>query len=207
MRVVVTVAACLGAMLISGCSAAYPTPPGPTPQQVEDYAVTMLDATWRTADLDDSYERPQEPHGEFVDREDWDVVMSGCMSTAGYPSTSFAWGTGEGYFLADDTGANIDDPYQQFVFYGCVLRNPLDPVSSGDVMSDAQVKYRFDFFARWTIPCLEAQGITIEDVPNEDVYLSSPEYVHWSPLWSIPFATQQQYEQLVMTCGPTEPLP
>ena len=208
MRVVVrlglSLVACLGALVISGCSSAQSLPPGPTPQQIEDYTQNMLDATWRSTALN-SQTRPEEPHGELVDREDWDPVMRGCMSTAGYNSVGFAWGTDMGYFLSDDEGAIIDDPAQQLEFYRCVNRNPMDPVSSGDVMSDAQLDYRFDFFARWTIPCLEAQGFTILDIPERDIYLSSSEYSHWSPLWSIPVSSQEEYEQLVMTCGPPEP--
>lgn len=205
-RIGAPAAACLAALLMAGCSSAYPKPPGPTADDVEEYVQTMLDATWRGSGLDDSYERPQEAHGEVVDYDDWDVVMRGCMSTEGYSDRTFSWGTGQGYFLSDESGASVDDPDQQFVFYRCAIRNPLDPVSSGDVLSDAQVKYRFDFFARWTIPCLAAQGITVDEIPDPEIYLGNPEYTHWSPLWSIPFATQEEYDQIVTTCGPPEPL-
>ena len=199
----------VGAVVVQGAlSPAISAPPeGPRQQDVDDYLQLMLDETWNNTGLSEEIEQPPAVDAPVLPVDVWGDAFYTCMAGLGYDLVSYSWSDGGGYQLSDATGELIDDPEQQLAFYDCVSRNPRDPLTSGELVTRAELAYTYDFYLRWTIPCIRAHGYSFDRLFSRDEFVGDgTQGFGWSPYFSVPDLTDpKDYERLTVLCGPVSP--
>lgn len=190
---------------LTACTTDSQKPPGPSAVEIRDYEKRMLDATWNSTGLADrGLTQPAWIDVEFVPAEEWNTALRSCMEKAGQDDIQFSWGTDSGYTLLTSNGEVNTNRKALKSWYNCVARFPVDPVISGDLASRAQLEYIYDFYARWTIPCLSLQGYSVQ-LPSRESFVSDTANRWWSPMWSTQVTTEEQYAKLLTVCGPESP--
>ena len=204
----VACALAVSAVVIQGIlsPAAAVRPSGPTEEQIDAYVQNTLDETWLNTTLAEDYEQPFAAPAPLLPVEEWSVAFASCMAEAGYDVEGFGWAQGGGYELFTRDGGYVEDVDKQFTFYGCIATHPQDPISSGDLISPEQLAYTYDYYERWSLPCLSAWGIPLSDVLSREEFLDTETSGNWSPYFSAPSrGTDDGIAELRMLCGPEIP--
>jgi len=183
-------------------------PGGPTDREVDAYVQNMLDATWDNSGLAESMERPAAVDVPLLTEDVWGDAFYSCMTGLGFELVSYGWSASAGYELYNSDGSRVEDPKQQLAFYECVAKNPRDPRESGELISPEALEYTYDYFSRWTIPCIEANGYIVNPIMLRDEYVAEGSGgFGWSPYMSVAELTEPlDYERLSAVCGPASPL-
>jgi hypothetical protein len=182
MRVVLVLVALLA---LSGCTSR-PLPPPVTQDGVEDFLARQLDSEWELVGIADA-NRPYPPRVRFVTTVEYANVMSLCTTKVA-----------PGYRRVLPTKAADD-----LAYYYCQVQYPIDP-SEYLVLSTAQIDYLYDYYLRWTIPCLETQGYPAGPVPSRAEFRAYNGY--WNPLYHPGRTTDissDEYARLDADCGIT----
>ena len=214
MRSLLAVTALMGAVLLSACASEPAPPEAPSAAEVTAYNQNLLDLTYAAEKLD-GVATPLETSTDPLPPQEWIDALSECTTDADIPGAAFSWGS-DGYFLQLETPPN---DRERAAFYGCVALHPRDPVASGELLSDAQLRYLWQYYSRWLVPCLRAndEKVTVE-VPTQQQFLAHrPGDLLWSPysslertqprgyLFSLARASGQyidpQTTRLMSTCG------
>lgn len=204
----------IAAVPLCGCVAEPAPPVAPSSAEVSAYNQNLLDLTYASERLD-GVTSPLETSSETLPPQEWVTVLSQCTTDAGISGALFSWGS-DGYFLQLETPPTDK---QRAAFYECVALHPRDPVAAGELLSAAQLRYLWQYYSRWLIPCLSAhdEKVTVE-VPTEQQFLAhQPGDLLWSPysslertqprgyLFSLERASGQyidpQTTRLMSTCG------
>ena len=196
----------VGAVVVQGvASPAIAAPPaGPSQADIDNYVQRMLDETWINTGLSGELEQPPAVDVPPLSDDLWGDAFYACMAGLGYDLVSYSWSDGGGYQLSDANGQRVDDPDQQLAFYDCVSRNPRDPSSSGELVTLAGLEYAYDYYLRWTIPCIRAQGYTFDLMFERNEFVGDgTQNPGWSPYYSVPdLADPADFERLRAVCGP-----
>ena len=199
-------AVAVAALVLSGCSAPVRKPAGPTDAEVAAYHEAVREGTWNAAGLAKSGRtRPETLEAIEVPGELFDEAIRECMADAGFDSIEYFSGPPEeGYTLMDSSGEIYKSRKARLAWYGCIATIQYDPVEFGELASEAQLEYIYDYFARWTVPCLTLRGQTVTMPPRES-FIEDSAYRWWSPMWTVQADTQEDYEELLAACGPESP--
>lgn len=181
MRIALVVIALL---LLSGCTTTRPLPPAVDDAGVEEYLARQLDAEWALVGLSEA-QRPHPARVRFVSTTEFTDVMSKCVlgSTGGYRRV-----------LSQQTADDL-------AYYYCQAQYPIDP-NEYLVLSVAQINYLYDYYIRWTIPCLESNGYLVRNVPSRMGFIRFSGY--WNPVYhegSTVDISSDEYTRLDRACG------
>lgn len=194
------------AAVLSACSMTSDKPVGPTEREVAAYTDRMLDATWVGTGLEGIVDRPRVTAEQPVDRAEWATAFHSCMSAGNFGEAGTHYAPDSGYFLSEEDGRPIKNNREQLVFYTCVARNPVDPVASGELLTAAQLGYTWDYYQRWTIPCLSSKGLRVTGVPSRFSFQELGAANAWTPFDSLRTpAGPEQFDTLIEECGPLRP--
>ncbi len=68
----------------------------------------------------------------------------------------------------------------RLVYYTCQVMYPVDP-DEYRVLSTAQLHYLYDYYQRWTIPCIRAHGYEVHGLPSRAAFLLLNGF--WDPVY------------------------
>ena len=163
------------ALLLAGCSTTVPA--GPDTTELDAYTERTLEAAWATVPRGGP--RPDVPRVRYISNAEYVPVMAQCMN---------------------EQGATGDSRAREIAWYVCQAKYPVSP-DEYRVLSDAQVDYLYDYYQRWTIPCLASHGRVVTLIARD-------EFVDrgglWNPLYSTDEAaevTDDEYATLNDQCG------
>jgi len=199
----------VAAVVVQGLSSpvAAVRPAAPREEEISSYLQTTLDATWQNTRLADDHEQPETAAAQPLSSDEWSTAFYDCMTDAGFEVEGFGWSMGGGYELFTPDGGYVEDEDEQFAFYGCIASNPKDPISSGELVSPEQIQYTYDYFERWTFPCLAAAGIELTDPYNREAFVQDGGNGSWSPYFASPLmANEEGFNRLTALCGPATPV-
>lgn len=197
------------AVSATGCaSEALPTPEPMTPAESVVWTQAFIDGTWASTGLPDD-ERPQRGAGTaHTDPGEWNGALDDCLTENlpdGENGYGASWGP-QGFALTTSSGSDETDPTKARVAYYCVLSNPPAPTAMPGVVSHSQQDYLWQYWNRWTMPCLVAHGYEVTDLPSRaDAFADGS--MSWSPFFSVVIGTQNIDYQAVIDrftrqCGP-----
>jgi hypothetical protein len=193
--------------VLSGCGATPQKPAGPTDAEIAAYHEAVREGTWQAARLAKTGRTPPVPVEAIeVPVELWDEAIRECMADAGVDEFEY-YSTGspeDGYTLLDRSGQAFTSRKARLAWYGCIATIQYDPVAFGELVSEAQLVYIYDYFVRWTIPCLTLHGQTVT-MPPRDAFVADSQYRWWSPMWNVQVDTEEEYAALLDACGPESP--
>ena len=200
-------AAAVAAVVLGGCGTEVQKPAGPTDAEVAAYHEAVREGTWQAARLAKSGRTPPVVVEAIeVPVELWDEAIRECMADAGFDAIEY-YSTGspeDGYTLLDRSGQAFKSRKARLAWYGCIATIQYDPVEFGELVSEAQLEYIYDYFARWTLPCLTLHGQTVTMPPRES-FVEDSAYRWWSPMWNVQTDTEEEYNVLLDACGPESP--
>jgi len=169
------VAAIAAAVLLmaTGCTSTLAIPAQPTGEELDRLIALELDFQWQYVGLTPDSPRPEVERIRIVSMEEAEAVHTQCLIDAGYENTR----------LTTTFGA---DSYERLAIYTCTAQYPTPPASYG-LFSEEQLDFLYDYFMQVTVPCLEANGVTVPDIPSrEDFKVPSSQLKQvWIPYYSI----------------------
>lgn len=194
-------AVALGALILvlSGCAQDNSGPPVPTAAEQADHFEHMLDLTWSSSGLGDTAIRPRVAHAEPLDLDAWALALSSCMREAGFVDVGFGWAADAGYYLASEPVASGEAAD----FNVCVAEHPMTAGQDGFLVGRAQLDYVYDYFQRWTIPCLRSHNYAIRRVVSREEFARG--MGEWRPYWELAIYDAKTYDEVVARCGPDRP--
>jgi hypothetical protein len=141
---------------LMGCSAELPD----DPDAVGLAVLVGLDAQWR--DFGTTDHRPLADDYKFLLPGGVGPAIMRCMRDAGYDNYAVARASD----LADHPRSE-PTPRESVAYYSCYHAwVGYDP--SFDELSDDQIAVLYDYYRRSLVPCLEAAGFSVADVPTAD---------------------------------------
>ncbi len=174
-----TVAASL--VLLSACASQPPVPMGLTDAQLEVLAQPALDSQWLQIEpYVGATERPAVDRKHFIKPDDWQQSIADCLDDKGFFGGSAMSFTADGSIL--QTGPILDETAYHLAQYTCEAEFPIDPRYFG-ALSAAQLNYLYDYYRRWTIPCLNANDYPVPVLPTRQEFLrtGNPD---WTPYFN-----------------------
>jgi hypothetical protein len=114
-----------------------------------------------------------------VDTSEIAQVMADCLGEAGFEVTP----TPDGGVVADAIPPAQDEAYATAT-YVCMVEYPLDPKYSVP-LDDSRLQVLFTYYVDKAIPCLEAEGYAVEDVPSFRTFADTVATTGWSPLSEV----------------------
>jgi hypothetical protein len=187
-------AAAASILLLAGCGAR-DVPDGPSDAQIEAAARAALDRQWRLSGLEGIVVQPDYVPKPIVTDREWSRLMLECMDHAGI--SQWGYDEGSGLFIegAQPTAS------EQLAFYWCFAEYP-----KVDLVSDDQLDFIYDYYARWLIPCLESRGFNVMNAPSRKAFADAdPAIGPWNPYRAL-----EQYpdtlvamQDLADQCAPT----
>ena len=155
-RAAAVVAACL---LLAGC-----TPVAHSSEaDVELRALQSLDKAWVVNDHSNT--RPASRPVRFSLPNGWGYLMRQCMVDAGYEAYT--------YDLIDGftNGLNRVNYFgrEGLAWYKCRQDLP-DYFIVHTKLDDAQLDVLYHYYTTWLVPCLEAAGATVSEVPSREAF-------------------------------------
>lgn len=161
------------AVLLAGCTPVAALPPEPSGAELERLIALELDFQWQFVGLTPDSPRPAVDRIRIVSMAEAESVHKQCLIDAGYDSVR----------VNSTFGA---DNYERLAIYTCSAQYPTPPSSLG-LFSEEQLDFLYDYFMQVTVPCLEANGVTVADIPSrEDFGAPSAQLKQvWIPYYSI----------------------
>jgi hypothetical protein len=147
-------------LLLAGCST--PLPAGPTDAELDAFTERSLTETWQ--DYDWTGDRPEVARVRYISNAEYTPVMAACMAIQGFDSSAIGRG------LISESRA----------WFTCQAMYPVDP-HEYRVLSDAQLRYLYEYRSRWTVPCLGLHGYTVT-LPSYDEF--AQDHGLWNALYS-----------------------
>lgn len=178
-----TVAVLLAVLALSGCASELPK--AATAADREAFVSRQLDAEWKNVGIEDS-QRPDVKRVRFITNAEFTDVMAQCTTTLG-PGYSFV--------LSDEQTA------ARLVYYACQAQYPVDP-SEYLVLSTAQIDYLYDYYRRWTIPCIHSHGYDVGVMPSRTEFRLFNGL--WDPIYhngSHADLSEDAYRRVTIDCG------
>lgn len=197
-RVPLVLAAASFVVLLAGCSAHEP-PPSLSDAEREVYFEKRLDVAWINTGLDGKFERPVIA-GKVVDRFDessWESFNS-CVSELGLSSWGSIEKDGGPQFIDGTGGALIPDV--RLAVYRCFAEFPQAENQTRVMLTEAQKEYLYEYYSRWTVPCLRSNDYNLVFLPTRQEFLGIG--FNWNPYYSLEEGfDSEQYAALVELCG------
>ena len=168
--------AALVLLLATGCTQTLAVPGPPTGEELDRLIDRQLDFQWQYIGLTPDDPRPEVERIRIVPVEEAEAVYRQCMVDAGYERFNVITASIYG-------GASKE---QRVDIYTCVAQYPTPPASFG-LFSEAQLDYLYDYFMQVTVPCLEANGVPVADVPSRDEFGAPSSQLNqvWIPYYSV----------------------
>lgn len=191
-------------LALAGCAAA-PLPAPPTAEDAARHYELMLDRTWQTTGLSGLMDRPAVEAADPLPPDQWVKVLFNCMAESGYTLTGITSGAGSGFELANEgTEAPLrSDSALQLAFYTCLAAHPAEAPFDRQLLSGEQLDYIYDFYARWTVPCLLLNGYQMGTAISREEFIAREG--DWTPFEAlIPFDVSD-FDTSVELCGPLRP--
>ncbi|GAB3606801.1 hypothetical protein GCM10027413_22100 [Conyzicola nivalis] len=186
-------------VVLSGCTARE-LPAGPTEADVDRYYDAIADAHWNALGFDPAVPRPDIEIG-FTTAETWAEQVARCLNEAGFDGYSEQGGT----LLVTGDATNLEQSAEEkLANYRCQIAHQVRPVA-GQILSAAQLEYVYDYYVRFLVPCLEARGEEITDMPDRESFLAESFVGAWSPYWSSISADREEFARLRVECPPMPP--
>ena len=179
-RAVLTTAAAASMVLLGGCVATTEIPAGGMSRsELLEVRAAQLDVAWERLDLPDEL-RPAEREFTVVPGDEWAARVAGCMTAAGYENYEAVDGriqVGKASTLSEPSGEKLD-------FYECRVLFQSDP-ADGAELNREQRDYLYDYYLTSLVPCLELQGVHIEDPPTREEFAETGVGVGWNPYYAM----------------------
>jgi len=157
--------------LLTGCSATT-LPAGPDTAELEAFTARELDQAWRMLERSDA--RPAVERVRYISNDEYGAVMEDCF---------------------DDGPAD-----GQLAWFICQSKFPVTP-DEYRVLSPQQMRYLYDYYARWSIPCLAERGFVVE-LPEYNTFVDRDGL--YNLLYgdqSAPAVDEAEYRSLADACG------
>jgi hypothetical protein len=172
----------LAVLALSGCATELPA--AADAGDVTAFLRRQLDVEWKDTGLDDA-QRPDVSRVRFISNSEFTAVMSECTIE-----------TTPGYRQVLSNAKTI----ARLVYYVCEARYPVDP-GEYVVLSTAQIDYIYDYYRRWTIPCIRAHGYDPGGIPDRK------QFRLFNGLWNPVYhdganidLSQESYKRLAAQC-------
>ena len=194
----------LAVVLVSGCSGlAQAPPPAPSTADFDEFHARMLALTWAGFALPPSLDAPPVTPGVGFERAAWGAALRACMKDAGYPDFGYTFSNEAGYVLLTVRRETVLDPSQQVTFYFCAARHPLLPDERRLLVGAGQLNYVYDYYLRWTVPCLIDHGYKLRRILSREQFVAASG--QWVPYWELPMYSAADHERVIGLCGPDRP--
>jgi hypothetical protein len=184
------------ALLLGGCTASRPLPPGPDAEELRRYAEALSQQYWDGTGLGDTVARPEVAVVRFVRADDWSRVIASCMTAAGYEGYQAA-----GRGLESVAPLSGDSPAETVAMYTCLSQYPYDPAASG-LVGARQLDLVYDYYARFLVPCLAVRGYDVGEVPTRKAFVENGGIGAWTPYWGVRETDQAAFRRLELECPP-----
>lgn len=159
-------------VLLAGCASTAGIPPGISGTEAEVLVDAQLDSLWAGLRLPEGTVQPEVERIAWTTTDTWSSTQVGCLLGEGIAAREVSGG-----FAID----GADTPATAISQWTCLARYPVDPRGVG-YLSDAQVLYMYDYFAKRLAPCLRLLGYAVDEPPPRADYLASVrEGRFWSP--------------------------
>lgn len=188
----------LAAGSLSACSEvpvlATPTPPSSaTDVDTSDHT----DALWQMVTaMFPNAERPDVEVVRYVTAAEMPQAQADCMHEAGYP----------GVTVTPDGGVTLGGgvPAEQWeamhiAMYTCNVLYQLDPKFTAP-LTDQRLGEAHDYFTAELIPCLEAEGYEVTNVPSRTTFIETYEKTAWSPYAAVTPGSQDEWYRINEVC-------
>lgn len=181
-RILSVVAAASVVVLLAGCSSHEP-PPSYTEAELRALLDDRVDAAWANSGLQGVVDRPVVERAE-PSSEDGGQSFAGfanCLAETGVDT----WGIDEknGGPVFRGASGGVLRPDDQLVFYRCFAEFPSPENFSNVILTQEQREYLYDFYMRWTVPCLESNGYPVTYMPTRAEYLEGTQ--DWLPYYLV----------------------
>ena len=163
----------------------------------------MLDLTWAGFALPPSLDAPPVTPGIGFERAAWGAALRSCMHDGGYPDFGYTWSNDSGYVLLTIRGQEVLERSPQLTFYFCVALHPLIPGDTGMLVSIDELNYVYNYYARWTVPCLIDHGYKLRRMLSREQFVAVSG--QWVPYWELPMYSAADHERVIGLCGPDRP--
>lgn len=176
--------AALMLVALAGCAPVTQVPGEPTGEELERLIAIELDYQWQYVGLTPDAPRPTVERIRIVSMDEAEEVHRQCMVDAGYENYRFVKASIFG-------GAGTTE---RLAIYTCSAQYPTPPSSYG-LFSEAQLDYLYDYYREVTVPCLEATGIPVEQLPSRAEFHDSQRgmFAIWNPYNSVGEVRQISY--------------
>ncbi len=161
------------AVVLAGCSPVSALPPEPSGAELEALIALELDFQWQFVGLTPDTARPAVDRIRIVSMEEAEAVHKQCLLDAGY----------ENVRVNTTFGADRDE---RLAIYTCSAQYPTPPSTFG-LFSEQQLDFLYDYFTRVTVPCLEANGVPVPEIPSREAFGTPSTQVKqvWIPYYSV----------------------
>lgn len=194
----------LAVLLLSACSGLVEGPPAaPSAADFNQFHARMLELTWDGFAYPPALSAPPVRPVEGLDPAAWGTALHSCMEAAGYPDFGYSWSNSEGYVLLTVRREAVFDRAEMMAFYFCVAEHPLLPGDNGMLVSAGQLEYVYDYYARWTVPCLIDHGYKLRRMLSRQDFIAA--MGEWAPYWELPIYSEADLDRVVALCGPYRP--
>ena len=169
---------------LAGCAPVAPVPDEPSGDELDRLIALELDFQWQYVGLTPDAPRPTVQRIRIVSMDEAEEVHRQCMVDAGY----------ENYrFVETSIFGGAGNP-ERLAIYTCSAQYPTPPSSFG-LFSEAQLDYLYDYYIEVTVPCLEATGIGVDDVPDRAQFADSATGILtlWNPYREVGDVRQATY--------------
>ena len=173
-------AAAASMVLLGGCVTTSQLPEGGMSRdELLIVRAAQLDVAWERLDLPDEI-RPAEQGFTVVPSDEWAQRVAGCMSDAGY----------DNYGVRDQRlqigkASSLSEPRTEAIdFFVCRALFQRD-LTDGVELNRGQRDYLYDYYLTSLVPCLELQGVQIEDSPTRDEFAASGVGIGWNPYYAM----------------------
>ena len=171
-------------LALCGCAPTQTLPPAPAGDELDELIAVELDFQWQYVGLPPDGERPAVERERIVSGAEAQAVHHDCMVDAGYEDYTDAVGAIFG-------GASIA---MRVAIYECSARFPVPP-SEFNLYSENQLEFLYDYYVTSVIPCLEATGVHVKDVPPRDEFVHPERFnlFSWSPFEGLESSSHTSY--------------
>lgn len=161
-------------LLLTGCVPTAPMPSmEPTDSEVEAWLTRQDDWLWDSTSIDDA-SRPRPEH-VLVESSEWMSLLSDCMTDRGY-SAYDSDTTPQLTYVFDHS----DDLQERIDWYECQVTYQIDPAEYG-LVGGEMLDYLYRYNTTVLVPCLEAHGVSVVDVPTREQAGAGGEFEGWNP--------------------------
>jgi hypothetical protein len=141
--------------------------------EIEAVQFSFADSAWAATGLPDEV-RPPNPELTVVSVEEWGPAIVECLTEAGFDGYE---ASGGGY-----SGPGARSEAELITQYRCNLSVMVDPIETG-LMTQAQKRFTYDYFAQTLVPCLRVRGVALGSVPTWEEYKEN--VWGWNPYFSV----------------------